>query len=270
MSARLRILRCRTTDRTPLHVLGAKALGVELGRRLGREPELVGAPGQPRDARWDEELPAAARCLGTAGEELRRGLSDGELPVILAGECTVCLGTMPVLARERPGSKVLWLDAHGDLNLPETTASGYLGGMCLAGACGLWDAGADPVFPSGDVVLGGVRDLEPGEREVLERSGIQNVPSAEPDDVLEALDGAPTFVHLDLDVLDPDVLPAAFPAPGGLSPAELEELLEGVADAVEVVGLEVTAFLAPEELGKRAALARVVADALAPVLARVA
>jgi arginase family enzyme len=270
MSARLRILRCRTTDRTPLHILGAKALGVELGRRLGREPELVGAPGEPRAGRWDEELPAATRCLGTAGEELRRGLGDGELPVILAGECTVCLGTMPVLARERPGTKVLWLDAHGDLNLPDTTESGYLGGMCLAGACGLWDAGADPIFPAADVVLAGVRDLDPGEHEVLERSDIRRAGSVDPEEVLEALDGAPTFVHLDLDVLDPDVLPAAVPAPGGVSAAELEELLDGVADGVEVVGVEVTAFLAPEDLGERAALARLVADALAPLLARVA
>ena len=54
------------------------------------------------------------------------------------------MGTLPALARTRGDAKLLWLDAHGDFNTPETTGSGYLGGMCLAGACGLWDTGVAP------------------------------------------------------------------------------------------------------------------------------
>ena len=63
------------------------------------------------------------------------------MPVVLAPECSVALTTVPTALRHRPEAKVLWLDAHGDFNTPETRPSGYLGGMSLAGACGRWDAG---------------------------------------------------------------------------------------------------------------------------------
>jgi arginase len=74
-----------------------------------------------------------------------------------------------------------------------------------------------------------------------------------------ALDGAPAFVHLDLDVLDPSVMPAEHPVDGGLSAEKLYDLLDAVADASEVVGIEITCLEDP-------ALAGMVADAVAPVL----
>jgi arginase family enzyme len=252
-------------------VFGAKALGIELGRRLGREPQIAGAGGKPRVGGWEDDLAAARDCLRTAGNQVSVALANGGFPIVLAGDCTISLGTMPVLARERPSARLLWLDAHGDFNLPDTTPSGFLGGMCLAGATGAWDAGADPVFPASGVVLAGARDLDPGEQEALESSEVRVLPGADPDEVASALAGAPAYVHLDVDVLDPEIFPAAeFPAPGGLSEADLEEVLEAAADATEIVGLEVTAFHAPDDPGERAELARLAADALAPLLARLA
>ena len=56
-------------------------------------------------------------------------LAAGEVPVLLAPECSIALTTLPAVAGHRPDAKVLWLDAHGDFNTPQTTASGYLGGM---------------------------------------------------------------------------------------------------------------------------------------------
>ena len=81
-----------------------------------------------------------------------------------------------------------------------------------------------------------------------------------------ALDRAPIFVHLDLDVIDPDRLPAEFPAPGGLAPDKLLDLLEAVVGECEVVGLEVTAFCAPEDPLERRAAASVAAQAIEPLL----
>ena len=75
-----------------------------------------------------------------------------------------------------------------------------------------------------------------------------------------ALDGGPVYVHLDLDVLDPAVMPAEYPADGGLSVEKLYDLLDAVADACEVVGLEITCL-------ESARLADTVGDAVAPLLA---
>ena len=74
--------------------------------------------------------------------------------------------------------------------------------------------------------------------------------------VKNALDGAPVFVHLDLDVLDPSTSRPQCPAPGGLHPDKLYDLLEAVADDCELVGLEVTAFEAPEDEEERDAAMR--------------
>ena len=70
----------------------------------------------------------------------------------------------------RPDAMVLWLDAHGDYNTPGTSGSGYLGGMCLAAATGEWDAGLGDAVPAERVVLAGIRDLDAGERLLLEQS----------------------------------------------------------------------------------------------------
>ena len=110
---------------------------------------------------------------------------------------------------------MLWLDAHGDFNTPDTSPSGFLGGMCLAGACGRWETGlADPI-PAERVVLAGVRDLDAGERELLEASEATVVGASSVETLVaarNALEGAPVYVHLDLDVIDPEQLPR--PVPG--------------------------------------------------------
>ena len=152
---------------------------------------------------------------------------------------------------------MLWLDAHADFNSPETTPSGFLGGMCLAGACGVWDSGLGDDLDPARVVMCGVRDVDPGERVLLETKGVGLVDS--PSQLAGLLEGRPVFVHLDLDVLDPAVLPATFPAPGGLSDGGLRTLLAEVAQAGHVVGAEITAFTAPER-------ARRVATIVEPLL----
>ena len=78
--------------------------------------------------------------------------------------------------------------------------------MCLAGACGEWDAGLGDTIPAGRVVLAGVRDLDDGERELLERSAATVIGASAVETLVavkNAVDGGPVFIHLDLDVLDP-------------------------------------------------------------------
>jgi arginase len=259
VSARVVILRGRTSDRTPGGGRGAQALG-EL---LAAEPDLTGTPEPPRAQGYEDDLRDSRAAIAAAGERLEAALDAGELPVLLASDCSICLSTLPAVARREPEARVVWLDAHGDFNTPATTGSGFLGGMCLAAACGRWDSGFGAGLDPNRVVMSDGRDLDPAERDELDRAGVSVVP---PSGVVDAVRGERVFVHLDLDILDPEVMPAGVPAPGGLSAAELRALLAELAGAAELIGVELTAFEAPEDADERDRLAALIADAVAPLV----
>ncbi|MEK6228333.1 MAG: arginase family protein [Actinomycetota bacterium] len=259
MNVSLVALRCRTSDRTPAAGRGVDELAPLVAEQLGVDARPIGEPSEPRQGRFDDVLRDARGCLLEAGGQVEDAIGGGNVPVLLAAECSIALTTLSAVLAARPEARVLWLDAHADFNTPDSTPSGYLGGMALAGACGRWDAGLgrEPISAE-RVVLAGVRDLDPPEREALE-GGPATVIGASPVETLvavkNALDGAPVYVHLDLDVIDPESFPAQFPAPDGLAPDKLYDVLEAVVGESEVVGLEVTAFEAPEdELERRAAV----------------
>ncbi len=258
-------LLCRTSDRTPGGARGAEALAATVAERLDTTARQVGSPGEPRVAGWEDDLRESRGCILEAGGQVEDALSSGRFPLLCASDCTICLTTFPTVARLVPGVRFLWLDAHGDFNTPRTTPSGFLGGMCLAGACGRWPTGFEGTVDPADVVMVGARDLDAGERAELDFAGVPRVERFP--DVADAVDGAAVYVHLDLDVLDPDVLPAQFAVPGGLSDGGLRRLLDEVAQAADrVVGVEVTAFEAPEDAAERRRLSELLADAVTPLL----
>ena len=113
------------------------------------------------------------------------------------------------------------------------------------------------------VVMTGVRDLDGGERVELERAGVGRV---RPSELHEVLRGHDVYVHLDLDVLDPGLFPAQFPAPHGLSDTGLRTLLAELAGSARIAGVEVTAFDAPADDGEREGLTGLVAGIVAPLL----
>jgi arginase len=226
---RVTCLRARTSDRTDGAGAGAEALARALGGRVVGEASA----GAPRD--WSQDLPAARPVLKAAAAEVSAALDQGELPLLTASDCTICIATLPTAARRVPALRVLWLDAHGDFNTPDSTPSGFLGGMCLAAACGRWDAGWPDTIDPAAVSFLGVRDLDPGERAEVEQAGVgTGVPG----------DG-PVFVHLDLDVVDPSVLAPQFPVPDGLQAADVRDVLARLRDEGRLVGLEVTALEDP-------------------------
>ena len=227
---RVTCLRGRTSDRTDGAGAGAQALAELLGGRVIGEP----SPGRPRN--WDLDLPEARPVLDAGAAEVSAALDQGELPFLTASDCSICIATLPTVARRVPGVQIAWFDAHGDFNTPESTPSGFLGGMCLGAACGRWDAGWPDTIDPADVWFVGVRDLDPGERVEVEAAGVRTgVPEA-----------GPVYVHLDMDVLDPSVLEAQFPVPGGLSADELRDALAGLVGDGRLVGIEVTALERPD------------------------
>jgi arginase family enzyme len=263
---------CRTSDRTAGHARGVEALAPLAGKRLGIEPRRIGEPGDPVDGHFADDLRDSRGCLLEAGGQVDDALSGGRAPVLLAGDCSVCVTTLPAVMRNRPDAKILWLDAHGDFNTPDTTGSNFLGGMCLAAACGYWTSGlADPI-PADRVVMAGVRDLDKEERTILESSPVTVIGASLETLVYtqNALDRSPVFVHLDFDVIDPVAMPALIPADNGLAPEKLYDLLEAVAGECEIVGFETTAFMAPEDPDERAALADVAFHVMEPLLDAVA
>jgi arginase len=187
-------------------------------------------------------------------DEVERTRDDGLKPLVLGGDHSIAIGTLSGLAAGGPGG-VLWLDAHGDLNTPETTPTGNVHGMPLAaalGLCGASFAGNGLRLPAVDptrVALVGVRSLDPGEREVVRKLGIAVYTISDLDrrgiepvveEALKRVSGG-AFVHvsIDLDVVDPEVAPGVGdPVRGGLSYREAHLALELVAEAGVLDSLE--------------------------------
>jgi arginase len=199
------------------------------------------------------EISTAFELAARLRDRVRAACSAGELPIVLAGNCGTALGTLAALADAEPG--VVWLDAHGDLNTPETTGSGFLDGMALAtttGRCWTRLASTIPGFrpiPDDRVVLIGARDLDGGEMEAIGASAITHLPPSRVDDGLSsALDTlrqrtATVYLHIDLDVLDPSVARAnLYAAEGGLSLAQAEAVVHAVGARFELGAIALTAY----------------------------
>ena len=93
-------LRCRTSDRTPGGVRGVDALAPRLARLLGVEARLIGSPGDPRAANWDDDLRDSRGCLLEAGGQVDDALTAGDFPVLLASDCSICMTTLPTVLRQ--------------------------------------------------------------------------------------------------------------------------------------------------------------------------
>jgi arginase len=149
-------------------------------------------------------------------------------PLVLGGCCCSHVGVIRGLAARRGRLAVVWVDAHGDLNTPESSPSGNAWGMPLRMA--IDSADIDPA----DVALVGARNLDPPEVEYLAATGID-------DDLDRALDGCDrVYVAFDCDVLRPGELSVFMPEPGGPTLVEAEKLIRDIAGRGELAGLGLT------------------------------
>ncbi|WP_221762265.1 arginase family protein [Nonomuraea sp. WAC 01424] len=209
--------------------------------------EMVDADRRIRVEVDDDDLVVTASRVREAVSEAGW---DGLL-VTAGGDCGVELE--PVSAARRrfgDGLVVVWFDAHGDLNTPDSSPSGAFHGMVLRaltgeGPEGLVAAG-EPVG-AGQIVLAGVRDLDPAEVAFVEAQGVRRVRAADAEALVEAVgaaaaagggERAAVYVHVDFDVLDPQLFGSVgSPTPDGYQPDELLALVGAVAGRFEVVGL---------------------------------
>jgi arginase family enzyme len=257
----------RVADRSARTLEGAARTAQALERRYGRKGRSVGKAAPPADDDWRVSLPQARETLVELGRAVAAGIEGGHLPVMVANTCPASLASLPVVARHHPDAVVLWIDAHGDFNTPETTGTGYLGGMVLAAACGLWDSGHGAGLRPGQVVLVGARDIDPAEGELLRRAGVRIIPptDATPEAVLRAVNGAQVWIHVDWDVLEPGFVPADYAVPDGILPVQLREIFAAIPPE-RLLGVEVAEFHpSDDDVENRAALSTIL-DILAPLL----
>ncbi len=200
-------------------------------------------------------LPAIVDACQAMYRQGAQAISDGCLPFFIGGDHSIAVGTIGGVTHDSPCG-VLWIDAHGDFNTPQTSPSGNLHGMPLAalmghGAPELVHLGRPgPKLTAPDVILIGVRDLDPEERELIRQSGIGVYTMRDVDErgiapiAQEALRRLShhhrLHVSLDMDVLDPTEAPGVgTPVPGGLSYREAHLLMEIIADSDCVGSLDV-------------------------------
>jgi len=202
-------------------------------------------------------LPEILEMSARLASVVAQAVADGSRPLVLGGDHSVALGTLAGLAAaaEQPGG-VIWVDAHGDLNTPDSSPSGNVHGMPLAavlGRCGGRFEHAGLTLPAVDparVVLVGIRSLDEEERAYLRDAQVRVFTMSDIDrigieramrDALARTAG-PGFVHvsLDLDALDPEVAPGVgTPVPGGLTYREAHLACELLAESGIVGSLEV-------------------------------
>jgi arginase len=155
-------------------------------------------------------------------------------PIVLGGCCCSHVGAIEALSAGEECLAVVWLDAHGDLNTPQTSPSGNTWGMPLRMVI---DDGA--VLPR-NVALVGARNLDPPEVEFIETAGVQTGEGA----VERALEGADAvYVALDCDSFDPGELAVFMPEPDGLRLAEVEALLANLSSRIRIAGLGFTGLV---------------------------
>ncbi|GAB4373835.1 MAG: arginase [Bryobacter sp.] len=228
----------------------------DLGNIEVVQPESV--PKRNDTARYLLEISQSCARLAKLVEKV---MSQGHFPLVLGGDHSVAAGTLAGVAKHFRKQKekigVIWIDAHADMNTPDTTPSGNVHGMPLAASLGLGPhelthlAGFSPKVNPRNVVLIGVRDVDEAESENIRQSGVKVFTMREVDEmgmrsVMEhaigtATDGTDGFhLSFDMDGVDPDEAPGVgTPVRGGLTYREAHLAMELINDSGSLASLEI-------------------------------
>ena len=201
---------------------------------------------------WHSEIQTSFQLMRTLSVGVRDAREAGRFPVVLAGNCNTAVGTVAGLGGDLG---VAWFDAHGDFNTPETTTSGFLDGTAVAiitGRCWKQLALSIPGFrPIADerVCLIGTRDVDSLEGGLIAESSVDVL---QPDKIRSELPRTLSaigrhvermYVHLDLDVLDPEVAAAnKLSVRGGLAIEDVEYALSLIARDFRIAGVTLSAY----------------------------
>jgi arginase len=260
--------------------LGASRRGVDMGpsavrvaglqariKQLGHQVEDFGniPVKQPEEmsygekrAKYIEEIADACKDLG---EAVQKSLAEDHMPLVLGGDHSIAAGSISGVAahfrKDKKNIGCIWLDAHSDMNTPETSPSGNVHGMPLSGIMGygteeLYDLfGFKPKIEPQNVVLVGVRDLDSHEKKFIKKLGVKAFTMREIDErgMREVMSDALKYamddtdgiaVSLDMDFVDPSDAPGVgTPVRGGVTYREAHLAMEMIADSEAMVSMEI-------------------------------
>jgi len=221
------------------------------------QAESVGDAG-PGDAKY---LPQIAATCERLGELVASALADGKTPLVLGGDHSIAVGTVAGVSRFYRESKrtigLLWIDAHADMNTPQSSPSGNVHGMPLACCAGVGPEelvrmfGFWPKINPGNIALLGVRDVDSPEAEIVRNTGVRAFTMREIDErgmpavigeaIAIATNGRAGFhLSLDMDFVDPQYAPGVgTPVRGGATYREAHLAMEVICDSGRMVSMEV-------------------------------
>jgi arginase len=260
--------------------LGASRRGVDMGpsalrvggiaqhlKSIGHQIEDIGniIVKQPEEQHYGEKRAKyMAEIVETAkglAQLVEKALEDGMLPLVMGGDHSVALGTVAGVGsffrKKEKRTGLIWLDAHADMNTPDSSPSGNIHGMPLAAIAGYGPddltqiAGTKPMVIPHNICMVGVRDIDAKERKIIKESGVHVFTMRDLDErgMREVMAEALRFaqdetdgisVSLDLDFVDPTDAPGVgTPVRGGVTYREAHLAMEMIADTKSVVSLEV-------------------------------
>jgi arginase len=255
----------RGVDMGPSALRGAglqasiKKLGLQvedIGNLSVKQPEEL--PVGEKRAKYLQEI---AETCGDIAAATEKSLAEGFLPLVLGGDHSIAAGVAAGVAnyfrKDKKQIGYLWLDAHGDMNTPESSPSGNVHGMPLAAIMGYGAPelvellGFKPKAEPSNIVIVGARDLDAQERKIVKKSGIHVFTMRDIDErgmrevMSDALkhamdDTAGIAVSLDMDFVDPADAPGVgTPVRGGVTYREAHLAMEMIADTESMISLEV-------------------------------
>lgn len=183
-------------------------------------------------------------------EALRRLPADAT-PVVVGGDCSVELAAVEHALRRQPDLAVVWFDAHADLHTAASSPTGAFHGMVARALLGEGPEGlsADPALAADRLLLAGLRACDPAEDAVIESAGVRTIAAdafadaAAVADAVAATGAGAVYLHVDLDVLDPEEIGGVgFPEPFGPSTARVTDAIRALGERFRIVGAGLTGF----------------------------
>ena len=247
-----------------LRLAGIREKVAAMGIEVEDDSEPIAVAIRERGEAYDPHLrflPEIVSGCTRLAERVELAKDEGVIPLVMGGDHSIAIGTIAGLSsyyrKKRRSLGVVWIDAHADFNTPESTPSGNIHGMPLAVTVGLGVAeltglyGPAPKVAPENVVLVGIRDVDPFEKQNLRDHRIQSYTMSDIDrlgmftvidEAIERLSGRCDDLHIsfDVDSLDPEFAPGVgTPVKGGLQYRELHLLMETLAASKMVGSIEV-------------------------------